>query len=91
MNVEWNISQHPVDTKKLPLTCIFGVGKGGFEPPASASRTLRANQAALLPGGLILLDDSGTGPFPLGHGGEQIVRADGADWRAPLPPLLIGS
>lgn len=25
------------------------VGKGGFEPPASASRTLRANQAALLP------------------------------------------
>jgi hypothetical protein len=26
------------------------VGKGGFEPPASASRTLRANQAALLPG-----------------------------------------
>src|SRR5713101_8858036 len=26
------------------------VGKAGFEPAASASRTLRANQAALLPG-----------------------------------------
>jgi hypothetical protein len=25
------------------------VGMGGFEPPASASRTLRANQAALHP------------------------------------------
>jgi hypothetical protein len=25
------------------------VGEGGFEPSASASRTLRANQAALLP------------------------------------------
>jgi hypothetical protein len=31
------------------LTSTFVVGKGGFEPPASASRTLRANQAALLP------------------------------------------
>ena len=27
------------------------VGKAGFEPATSASRTLRANQAALLPGG----------------------------------------
>jgi hypothetical protein len=33
-----------------PLTCGFLVGKAGFEPAASASRTLRANQAALLPG-----------------------------------------
>ena len=28
------------------------VGKAGFEPATSASRTLRANQAALLPGAL---------------------------------------
>ncbi len=33
-----------------PLTCSDLVGKAGFEPAASASRTLRANQAALLPG-----------------------------------------
>ncbi len=32
-----------------PLTRGFVVGKAGFEPAASASRTLRANQAALLP------------------------------------------
>ena len=37
------------DSRK-PLPAVFLVGKGGFEPPASASRTLRANQAALLPG-----------------------------------------
>ncbi len=29
---------------------IIVVGKAGFEPATSASRTLRANQAALLPG-----------------------------------------
>ena len=28
---------------------FYAVGKGGFEPPASTSRTWRANQAALLP------------------------------------------
>src|SRR6266851_10432531 len=38
----------PVDTAP-PLTSTFVVGKAGFEPAASASRTLRANQAALLP------------------------------------------
>ncbi len=32
------------------------VGKAGFEPAASASRTLRANQAALLPVLSILVD-----------------------------------
>ena len=31
------------------LTRSFLVGKAGFEPAASASRTLRANQAAPLP------------------------------------------
>ena len=31
------------------VTSSYLVGKAGFEPPASASRTLRANQAALLP------------------------------------------
>src|SRR5439155_19229286 len=36
-----------------PGPAIFvSVGKAGFEPATSASRTLRANQAAPLPGGL---------------------------------------
>ena len=35
------------------------VGKAGFEPATSASRTLRANQAALLPGELERLPDRG--------------------------------
>ena len=39
----WEHRQRP------PLTSYFAVGKAGFEPAASASRTLRANQAALLP------------------------------------------
>jgi hypothetical protein len=30
------------------------VGARGFEPPTSASRTLRANQAALRPVGIII-------------------------------------
>ena len=32
----------------------LNVGASGFEPPTSASRTLRANQAALRPGGMII-------------------------------------
>jgi hypothetical protein len=49
----------PFHSLKLPAVRLFDlgcaielpflVGKGGFEPPTSASRTLRANQAALLP------------------------------------------
>ena len=39
-----------VTTPAGPLPAVFLVGKAGFEPAASASRTLRANQAALLPG-----------------------------------------
>jgi len=35
--------------RQLQARPVLLVGKGGFEPPASASRTLRANQAALLP------------------------------------------
>ena len=46
------------------------VGKGGFEPPASASRTLRANQAALLPG-----PDDATRPVPRPDRGRSWCRA----------------
>ncbi len=45
-------SEEQNETKeKVDLTRYFLVGKAGFEPAASASRTLRANQAALLPVG----------------------------------------
>src|SRR5207248_8569843 len=54
---------HPLAAPPVPLpvrattptaivssaVAISSVGKGGFEPPASTSRTWRANQAALLP------------------------------------------
>ena len=39
------LTRTPSDLKTAPDL----VGKAGFEPAASASRTLRANQAALLP------------------------------------------
>ncbi len=37
------------------------VGKAGFEPATSASRTLRANQAALLPVSCVFMDDETSG------------------------------
>jgi hypothetical protein len=39
-----------VDNKQGVTSDVL-VGKAGFEPATSASRTLRANQAALLPVG----------------------------------------
>ena len=50
MDVPWALPRAPPRGTRKPPTSTFVVGKGGFEPPASASRTLRANQAALLPG-----------------------------------------
>ena len=40
--------------RALPLSYSRAIGEAGFEPAASASRTLRANQAALRPEELLL-------------------------------------
>ena len=50
MNARWTGPEPPDVPGGEALTRGDLVGKGGFEPPASASRTLRANQAAPLPG-----------------------------------------
>ncbi|GAC1314194.1 MAG: hypothetical protein NVSMB12_07010 [Acidimicrobiales bacterium] len=47
----WDLSDSAGSERKVASTSTFVVGKAGFEPAASASRTLRANQAALLPVG----------------------------------------
>src|SRR5262245_7332658 len=48
--------------RERPWTAPEPVGERGFEPPTSASRTLRANRTALLPGAI---EDT------TGHPGEQ--------------------
>jgi hypothetical protein len=40
------------------LTQGLEVGASGFEPPTSASQTLRANQTALRPGTLCMINDA---------------------------------
>ncbi len=44
--------------RALPLSYSRGVGEAGFEPAASASRTLRADQAAPLSASVRLLNDN---------------------------------
>ena len=49
MNARWTFREPPGAPVDNALTRANPVGKAGFEPATSASRTLRANQAALLP------------------------------------------
>ena len=50
------------------------VGKAGFEPATSASRTLRANQAAPLPASLTLADGAlALEPFGARHHAGLVV------------------
>ena len=46
--------------RALPLSYSRGVGEAGFEPAASASRTLRADQAAPLSASVTSLDNDET-------------------------------
>ncbi len=49
--------------RALPLSYSRGVGEAGFEPAASASRTLRADQAAPLSASVRSLNDDETKLF----------------------------
>ena len=82
--------------------CSLRVGKAGFEPAASASRTLRANQAAPLPGGATIVADAfrrspSRCAAPVGvaaAAGLHVSRLDGSPlvYNQPdpyLPDLLI--
>src|SRR3990172_1462514 len=69
------------------------VGARGFEPPTSASRTLRANQAALRPDPKPIIRDCGPASKLVHEGHERTLRGGPVRSADPLvnPRVLRGS